>query len=88
LELTRIWSETGKTVVLVTHQIDEAVFLSDRVVTLSSRPGSVRAATAIDLPRPRELRVKRTEAFQAYVGQLWDLIETDVMRGFRAAAAE
>ena len=86
LELTKIWRETGKTIVFVTHQIDEAVYLSDRVITLSARPGAVRAETAIDLPRPRDLRVKRTEAFQNYVGLLWDMIETEVMKGFRVPA--
>jgi len=83
LELARIWQETGKTIVFVTHQIDEAVFLADRVVTLSARPGTVRAITAIDLGRPRLIRDKRSDAFQAYVGQLWDMIESDVVRDFR-----
>jgi NitT/TauT family transport system ATP-binding protein len=82
LELTRIWRETGKTILFVTHQIDEAVFLADRVVTLSSRPGSVRAITEIALPRPRDIRDKRTERFQTYVGRHWDMIESEVMRDF------
>ncbi len=84
LELARIWQETKKTIVFVTHQIDEAVFLGDRVVTLSSRPGAVRAVTEIAIERPRDMRVKRSEAFQSYVGALWDLIETDVLKDFRS----
>jgi NitT/TauT family transport system ATP-binding protein len=84
LEVTRIWQETKKTVLFVTHQIDEAVFLSDRVITLSARPGKVRADTRIELPRPRDIRIKRTEAFQRYVGQHWDMIESEVMRDFGA----
>jgi NitT/TauT family transport system ATP-binding protein len=84
LELARIWQETGKTIVFVTHQIDEAVFLADRVVTMSARPGTVRAITPIELGRPRLIRDKRSDAFQAYVGQLWDMIESEVIKDFRA----
>jgi NitT/TauT family transport system ATP-binding protein len=82
LELLRIWDETGKTVLFVTHQLDEAVFLADRVVALSARPGSIREVVDIDIPRPREIDAKRTERFQSYVGCLWHLIESDVRRGF------
>jgi NitT/TauT family transport system ATP-binding protein len=82
LELTRIWQETGKTILFVTHQIDEAVFLADRVITLSARPGSVRAVTAIELARPRDIRLKRTDEFQYYVGLHWDMIESEVMKDF------
>jgi len=53
-ELLEIWQKTKKTVLFVTHSVDEAVFLSDRVVVLSPRPGRVRDIVAIDLPRPRE----------------------------------
>lgn len=84
LELARIWQETKKTIVFVTHQIDEAVFLSDRVVTMSSRPGAVREMTRIAIDHPRDIRIKRHKAFQGYVGQLWDMIETDVMRDYRS----
>jgi len=84
LELARIWQETGKTIVFVTHQIDEAVFLADRVITMSARPGRVRAITPIALSRPRNIRDKRADAFQAYVGQLWDMIESEVIKDFRA----
>jgi NitT/TauT family transport system ATP-binding protein len=83
LELTRIWQETGKTILFVTHQIDEAVFLGDRVVTLTSRPGAIRAITDIAINRPRDMRDKRTDAFQHFVGLHWDMIEHDVMKSFR-----
>jgi NitT/TauT family transport system ATP-binding protein len=88
LEVTRIWQETGKTILFVTHQIDEAVFLADKVVTLSARPGKVRAITDIDIDRPRDIRVKRTDLFQNYVGQHWDMIESEVMRDFSAGPVD
>jgi NitT/TauT family transport system ATP-binding protein len=53
-ELLKVWSETGTTIVVVTHSIAEAVFLSDRVVVLSPRPGRIETIVSIDLPRPRE----------------------------------
>jgi len=77
-ELMRIWEEGRKTVLFVTHQIDEAVFLSDRVLVLARRPGRVREDVAVALPRPRALAVKRTSEFVAYVDRIWRLIEDDV----------
>ena len=87
MELLRIWRETAKTILFVTHQLDEAVFLADRVIALSARPGSIREVVTIDLPQPRDLDVKRTAAFQGYVSRLWHLIESDVRRGFQAEIA-
>jgi NitT/TauT family transport system ATP-binding protein len=79
-ELLRIWSTHRKTVVFITHQIDEAVYLADRVVVLSARPGTVREIIDIDLPRPRDLHVKRTAEFGAHVDRVWSLIEVEVRR--------
>lgn len=84
-ELLRIWSKSGKTVLFITHQLDEAVFLADRVVALSARPGAIREIIDIDIPRPRDIEIKRTKQFQDYVGHLWTLIEGDVRRGFEEA---
>jgi|TARA_B100001964_G_scaffold196434_1_gene221006 NitT/TauT family transport system ATP-binding protein len=61
LELLRIWLETDAAVLFVTHSIEEAVFLSDRVIVLSSRPGTIRANVVIDIPRPRALEIKQSE---------------------------
>jgi NitT/TauT family transport system ATP-binding protein len=77
-ELTRIWEQGRKTVLFVTHQIDEAVFLSDRVLVFARRPGRLRETVRIDLPRPRALSVKRTPEFVRYVDHIWSLIEEDV----------
>jgi NitT/TauT family transport system ATP-binding protein len=77
-ELLSIWRESRKTVLLITHQIDEAVFLSDRVIVFSARPGSVREEVRIDLPRPRNLELKRTAEFVGLVDRIWKLIEAEV----------
>lgn len=73
-ELLRIWNTARKTVVFVTHQIEEAVYLSDRVVVMSARPGRILADIPIDLPRPRALEVKRSAEFTAYSDQIWRLL--------------
>jgi len=77
-ELLRIWEEGRKTVLFVTHQIDEAVFLSDRVLVFARRPGRLLESVAIELARPRALSIKRTSDFVAYVDHIWRLIEDDV----------
>jgi NitT/TauT family transport system ATP-binding protein len=77
-ELLRIWEEGRKTVLFVTHQIDEAVYLSDRVLVFARRPGRIQEVVEIDLPRPRPLSLKRTPQFVAYVDHIWKLIEDDV----------
>jgi NitT/TauT family transport system ATP-binding protein len=77
-ELLRIWQETKKTVLLVTHQIDEAVYLSDRVLIFTVRPGRLKQEVRIDLPRPRELSIKRTPDFVHYTDIIWRAIEEEV----------
>jgi NitT/TauT family transport system ATP-binding protein len=63
LELQRIWAETQKTVLMITHSIPEAVFLSDRVLVMTERPGSIAAIYDVDLPRPRTFKVMGDPAF-------------------------
>ena len=77
-ELLRIWEQGHKTVLFVTHQIDEAVFLSDRVLVFARRPGRLQESIEIKLPRPRSLALKRTPEFIAYVDRIWTMIEHDV----------
>jgi NitT/TauT family transport system ATP-binding protein len=77
-ELLRIWRSNRKTVLFVTHQIDEAVYLSDRVVVMTSRPGRVKAILEVDIPRPRDLSVKRTPRFLELVDEIWKMIEEEV----------
>ncbi|HEY8860793.1 MAG TPA: ABC transporter ATP-binding protein [Candidatus Limnocylindria bacterium] len=80
-ELLRIWNAARTTVVFVTHQIDEAVYLSDRVVVMSSRPGRILADIPIELPRPRPLEVKRTPTFATYADQIWKLLSIQQSSG-------
>jgi NitT/TauT family transport system ATP-binding protein len=69
-ELRRIWTETGATILFVTHSVYEAVFLADQVLVLSANPGRVAALEAIDLPRDRDLSVRDTPAFVAIAARL------------------
>ncbi|HEY3059133.1 MAG TPA: ABC transporter ATP-binding protein [Chloroflexota bacterium] len=77
-ELLRIWRSNRKTVLFVTHQIDEAVYLADRVLVMTSRPGQVKAVLDVDIPRPRDLSVKRTPQFLTIVDEIWGMIEEEV----------
>jgi len=73
-ELLRIAEATRKTVVFVTHQIDEAVLLADRIAVLSARPARLMRTIEVDLPRPRSLAAKRSARFQALMEEVWTLI--------------
>jgi NitT/TauT family transport system ATP-binding protein len=77
-ELLRIWANARKTVLFVTHQIDEAIYLSDRVVVFSGRPGRVKDIITVGIARPRPLRIKREAGFHAIEDRIWSLIEEDV----------
>jgi NitT/TauT family transport system ATP-binding protein len=77
-ELLRIWAQAKKTVLFITHQIDEAIYLSDRVVVFSGRPGKVKETIAVEMERPRPLGVKRQPRFHAIEDRIWGLIEEDV----------
>ncbi len=76
VDLTEIWARTKKTMLFVTHDIAEAVFLSDRVIVFSARPARVCATVDIEIPRPRSLETKHSAQLQAYVKQVWNLIES------------
>jgi NitT/TauT family transport system ATP-binding protein len=75
LELMRIWAQSRKTVIFITHSIAEAIFLSDRVVAMTARPGRIAEIIEIDLPRPRELSVINTDRFGRYASHLRTLID-------------
>jgi NitT/TauT family transport system ATP-binding protein len=85
-ELMRIWQGTRRTAVFITHQINEAIYLADRVVVLSARPGRVKNVIPVGVPRPRPLRVKRTSAFLELEDHIWGLIEEEVRLGLKSVA--
>lgn len=78
-ELLRVVAETGKTVLFITHSIDEALILSDRLVVMSARPGRVKASYQNNLPRPRSMAVQLTDRFLELKREVWDLVQEEVM---------
>ncbi len=75
-ELTRVWNAFGKTVLFVTHDIDEAVYLADRVVALGGKPGEVKASLSIDVPRPR---ARHDRALQAHAQRVKDELRAEAV---------
>jgi NitT/TauT family transport system ATP-binding protein len=74
-ELLELCEKVGKTVLMVTHQIDEAVLLSDRVIVFSARPAHVLADISIPIPRPRQSHVKDSDEFRGLMSKIWGIIE-------------
>jgi NitT/TauT family transport system ATP-binding protein len=89
-ELLQIWIKAKKTVLFITHQIDEAIFLSDRVAVFTARPGRVKEVVDIGLERPRLLNLKRSPRFHEIEDRIWRSIQEESppdTRMLRAAAA-
>ena len=78
IELQRIWSEQRITTLLVTHAVDEALFLADRIIVLSGRPGRVIRTLDVPFARPRHADIMRSEAFHRLGDELTDALETPV----------
>ena len=79
-ELQTIWQDARKTAVFITHDIDEAIYLADRVIVFTARPGRSKADIRIDLPRPRDIEIKKSPEYVAYRNQVWDLLRDEVLR--------
>jgi NitT/TauT family transport system ATP-binding protein len=80
-ELLRIWDETRKTVLFITHSIDEALILSDRVLVMTAHPGRIKADIPIEFPRPREVyKLKATPEFGQLAYHVWELLKEEVER--------
>jgi NitT/TauT family transport system ATP-binding protein len=86
-ELLRIVQQSGKTVIFITHSIDEALILSDWLVVMSARPGQVKAIYENDLPHPRMLEVQLTNRFLELKRQVWDLVQEEVLGSMTMPAA-
>jgi NitT/TauT family transport system ATP-binding protein len=83
-ELLAICGKAKKTVLFITHQINEAVYLSDRVVVFTARPGKVKQVVPIEIERPRKLLVKRDPRFHQHEDYIWNLIEDEVKKSMVA----
>ena len=79
-ELLKIWSQARKTVVFITHQINEAVYLADRVAVMSARPGRLKDVFKVPFGRPRTLSLKRDPQFLEIEDSIWQLIEEESQR--------
>src|SRR6266571_5146582 len=78
LELLRIWNRSRKTALFITHDIKEAIYLADRVIVFTKRPGRVKCEIQVDIPRPRDLRVKRDPKFLTYEDEIWESIQEEL----------
>ena len=80
-EVLRLWESSGKTVVFVTHSIDEGLVMGDRIVVMTAQPGTIKAIVDVPFSRPRHLRDVRTDpAFANRFGSVWDLLRDEVVR--------
>jgi NitT/TauT family transport system ATP-binding protein len=77
-ELLRIWERDKKTVILVTHNLEEAVMLCDRIAVMSSRPALIKEVVTVDLPRPRTMKAMREPDFGKCMERIWSLLRDDV----------
>jgi NitT/TauT family transport system ATP-binding protein len=75
-DLEKLWMDTRKTVIFVTHSIDEAVQLSDEVIVISPRPGKIVRRVSVDLPRPRTLELRQGADFQRLVGEIKEIFKS------------
>ncbi|WP_426399758.1 ABC transporter ATP-binding protein [Ralstonia sp. R-29] len=85
-ELLRIWEQYRKTIVFITHSLDEAIFLSDRIAVMTRRPGTVKQILEVPLPRPRLPELRNSEAFVALRQQAWDILKDEVQFASTSAA--
>jgi NitT/TauT family transport system ATP-binding protein len=78
VELLRIWQQARKTVLFVTHQIEEAIYLSDRVMVMTKRPGRAKRSFTIDLPRPRDYEMRVTREFNDLKLEIWNALKDEI----------
>jgi len=86
-ELLRVWNETRKTAIFITHDIVEAVYLADRIFVFTARPGRVKEVVEVELRRPRDLRIKVDPQFIAIQARIWDSIRQEAAHDELAVTA-
>lgn len=79
-ELLKIWETSKKTIVFITHSLDEAIYLSDRVAIMTARPGKVKTVIDIPLKRPRDLEIRNSEQFVKLRHQAWEVLKDEVQQ--------
>ncbi|MGI6424994.1 MAG: ABC transporter ATP-binding protein [Tepidanaerobacteraceae bacterium] len=80
-ELLRIWEGTGKTSLFITHSIDEALILGDRVIVMTAHPGKIKAIVPVNIPRPRDiLSLRSSTSFAALFKEIWQLLQEEVLK--------
>jgi len=77
-ELLRIWERDKKTVILITHNLEEAVMLCDRIAVMSARPGLIKSVVTVDVPRPRTMKSMKDPDFSNCMDKIWNLLKYDV----------
>src|SRR5690242_2653033 len=85
-ELLRVFDQTHKTIIFVTHAIEEAILLGDEVVVMTARPGRIKDTIAIDLPRPRSLELVASKQFGTLFDRVFHLIRDEVMKAMQEQA--
>jgi NitT/TauT family transport system ATP-binding protein len=85
--LLDIWQQSSKTVLFITHDIDESILLGDRVYVMTARPGRIKEMVEIDLPRPRSVDVLTSEAFMTLKRRIMRLIHEEAVRSFATDGA-
>jgi ABC-type nitrate/sulfonate/bicarbonate transport system ATPase subunit len=84
--LLQIWDEAEKTVVFVTHDVDEAIFLADRIVVLTARPATVKEEVAVTLPRPRSYEIVTSAKYVDLKKSLLELIREETLKSMNSRA--
>jgi NitT/TauT family transport system ATP-binding protein len=87
-ELLRIWEQYRKTIVFITHSLEEAVYLSDRVAVMTQRPGRIKAIIDIPLARPRSAELRHSPEFAALRQRAWEVLKDEVQIGLRPRSLE
>lgn len=80
LELLRIWEQNRKTIIFITHSIDEAILLSDRIALMTAHPGYIKEVLPVNLPRPRDEAVRDSRAFAELRHYAWSQLKEEVLR--------
>ena len=87
-ELSEIWQREKKTVLFVTHDVEEAVFLGSNISVMTTRPGRIKSSIAVDLPRPRDYRVLTTDGFRSLMTKVVDAVHDEAQKAFAAGERE